>query len=362
MNAPNGRPIRKILEFLRDLYALRSWDHLTTHIVNSIPTLIPTDICSYNDMSSRRHFAAFQAWPRDHPTIADAAEILGRYTHQHPIVTHVERTKDLSARKITDFVSQRQFRTTNLFNEFYRPLQLPYNMGTCIALNRDSVLAIGLNRARRDFSDRDLGMLEFLRPHLVQAYGNATVVSAMQEQLAGMQQAIEETDRAILSVSPQGRILWATPRANQLLPTYGLQGKRRADWLSSSLREWLALQNAQLESSRDLPTPIKPLQIDLDNRSLRIRLVRDGSKHLIFLEEHRSETDVSALAHLGLSARETEVLGWVAQGKSNPEIGTILGISPRTVQKHLERVYGRLGVENRHAAMTVALETIRKGV
>ncbi len=49
------------------------------------------------------------------------------------------------------------------------------------------------------------------------------------------------------------------------------------------------------------------------------------------------------------------------QGKTNPEIGMILSISPRTVQKHLEHVCSRLGVENRHAAMTIALETMRQG-
>lgn len=65
------------------------------------------------------------------------------------------------------------------------------------------------------------------------------------------------------------------------------------------------------------------------------------------------------LAHLGLSPRETEVLGWVIQGKTNPEIGAILGISHRTAQKHLERIYTRLGVENRHAAIRVAIATNR---
>lgn len=62
-----------------------------------------------------------------------------------------------------------------------------------------------------------------------------------------------------------------------------------------------------------------------------------------------------ALSQLGLSRREIEILNWVAQGKTNSEIGAILGVSPRTVQKHLEHVYNRLGVDNRHAAMLVAL-------
>ncbi|MCS6305724.1 MAG: helix-turn-helix transcriptional regulator [Nitrospira sp.] len=67
-------------------------------------------------------------------------------------------------------------------------------------------------------------------------------------------------------------------------------------------------------------------------------------------EERAASFSPSTLIDLGLTRRESEILCWVAQGKTNPEIGTILGISPRTVQKHLERIYARLGVENRTAA------------
>ena len=74
-------------------------------------------------------------------------------------------------------------------------------------------------------------------------------------------------------------------------------------------------------------------------------------------EERADSFSLSRLIHLGLTQRESEILCWVAEGKTNPEIGTILSISPRTVQKHLERVYKRLGVENRHAAMRMMLDT-----
>ena len=53
----------------------------------------------------------------------------------------------------------------------------------------------------------------------------------------------------------------------------------------------------------------------------------------------------------GLTDRESEVLRWVAAGKSDSQIGTILGVSPRTVQKHLQNVYDKLGVESRTAAV-----------
>ena len=93
-----------------------------------------------------------------------------------------------------------------------------------------------------------------------------------------------------------------------------------------------------------------------------MHLLCEGGRLLLFLEErHPVPMTQAALAPLGLRRRETEILGWVAQGKTNPEIGMILGISHRTVQKHLERIYSCLGIENRHAAMRIAMETIRQG-
>ncbi len=61
---------------------------------------------------------------------------------------------------------------------------------------------------------------------------------------------------------------------------------------------------------------------------------------------------------LGLTPREAEILHWVVQGKTNPEIGTILGIQLTTVKKHLESTFVKLGVENRTAAVTLALEKV----
>ncbi|MBL9216513.1 MAG: response regulator transcription factor [Opitutaceae bacterium] len=65
-----------------------------------------------------------------------------------------------------------------------------------------------------------------------------------------------------------------------------------------------------------------------------------------------------ALVSLGLTPREAEILSWVVQGKTNPEIGLILGIQLTTVKKHLESTFTKLGVENRTAAVTLALERL----
>jgi DNA-binding CsgD family transcriptional regulator len=66
----------------------------------------------------------------------------------------------------------------------------------------------------------------------------------------------------------------------------------------------------------------------------------------------------SQLEQLGLTPREAEILLWVAQGKTNPEIATILGIGLTTVKKHLEATFAKLGVENRTTAAALALEKL----
>lgn len=66
----------------------------------------------------------------------------------------------------------------------------------------------------------------------------------------------------------------------------------------------------------------------------------------------------SPLEALGLTPREAEVLLWVAQGKSNPEISAILGATENTVKKHLQNMFEKLGVDNRNAAMLRALEVL----
>jgi len=93
---------------------------------------------------------------------------------------------------------------------------------------------------------------------------------------------------------------------------------------------------------------------------MTIRLMRQSQFRLLVLDETRPSATQAALVSLGLSPDGTEILGWVVNGKTSPEIGLILSIGPRTGHKHLEGIYSRLGVKNRHAAMTMAFEVMRR--
>jgi DNA-binding CsgD family transcriptional regulator len=92
-----------------------------------------------------------------------------------------------------------------------------------------------------------------------------------------------------------------------------------------------------------------------------MRLVTDHGRgqHLVLMEEAAMNTPPDLLLGLGLTPREAEVLAWVAQGKTNRETAMILGTSTRTVQKHLERVFAKLGVESRTGAILKAWQTGR---
>jgi DNA-binding CsgD family transcriptional regulator len=97
------------------------------------------------------------------------------------------------------------------------------------------------------------------------------------------------------------------------------------------------------------------LVVERDGKRLMVRHLCSPKACRLLLEERSPALEPAFLESLDLTRREGEVLLWVAQGKTNTEIGTILGLSPRTVQKHLEHIFEKLGVETRTAAVTLAL-------
>jgi DNA-binding NarL/FixJ family response regulator len=109
------------------------------------------------------------------------------------------------------------------------------------------------------------------------------------------------------------------------------------DYVTKPIRppEVLARIAAHLRTARQLQQARKGLE-SLDDETLKTRLAAD----------------------LGLTPREAEVLYWVIQGKTNKDIGDILGTSPRTVNKHLEHVFEKLGVETRTAAANMAMSRV----
>jgi len=124
--------------------------------------------------------------------------------------------------------------------------------------------------------------------------------------------------------------------------------------------------NSRLQGPNDLLKSVQPkrwypqalsfsknkdkLATECEGRRLSLRCVRIAGRCLLLLDGQQTTLLTAALKSIGLTQREAEILTWASQGKSNKEVGSILGLSARTVGKHLEHIYKKLGVESRTAA------------
>ena len=181
------------------------------------------------------------------------------------------------------------------------------------------------------------------------AYGHATI--AVRLPVESEPDAADVTPAA--AAQPRGaRLVWQTPLARQWLPAYF---NTPPDAVPPDLLAWLQAAAA----GRD----VRPLSTCTGARqlvaTLQGRTVDDD--WLVVLREVNDAATVEATMHaLRLTLRESEVLYWVVKGKTNRDIGDILGSSPATVKKHLERVYEKLGVETRTAAAALAMQKVRE--
>lgn len=102
---------------------------------------------------------------------------------------------------------------------------------------------------------------------------------------------------------------------------------------------------------------VKPVNADDLLATVEARFLREQARTAAFTPDFSSS---APLELLGLTPREAEVLLWVAQGKSNPEIATIIGAASNTIKVHLAHVFEKIGADNRHAAMLIAFERLAR--
>ena len=241
---------QSVLNVVREIHEIQRMDDFPRRSMSGIGHLIESDLLTYNEIDTRRQ-TAFMVQQPVGAIGAAQVQTFERLAYQHPLINHYARTRESRPRKISDFLSLTEFRRLDLYQEFFRDVALHFQMAVTIPSANTLVIGIALNRARRDFSERDRSVLDLVRPHLAQAYRNIAERSALRERA-------EAAERALWSAS--------------------------ATLLAS------------------------------------------------------------------LTRREHEILVLVADGKTNPQIAGRLSVSPRTVQKHLEHVYDKLGVRTRTAA------------
>jgi DNA-binding NarL/FixJ family response regulator len=165
--------------------------------------------------------------------------------------------------------------------------------------------------------------------------------------------ALDVSGRYLLAVNSTGKIMWATPQAQKLLSDTLAADSDDDVVLPDPIPQWLDQARKGKPGSKAAIMAALPgdeqLRLQymgkLGANEFLLRLARDSG----------TETPAEFSSELGLTTREGEVLSWLSKGKTNRDIAQILGLSPRTVDKHLEQIYSKLGVENRTAAAAIAV-------
>lgn len=165
-------------------------------------------------------------------------------------------------------------------------------------------------------------------------------------QITGARSALDAAKQYIVCFGENGEILWQTAQAENITRQFSDLKKN----FNRPVQQWINSGDTE-----------KALALTIDKIPLRIRYFKkiSNEEHLVKIEEDSNLFTPEAIAKLfPLTKREAEVLLWIANGKSNKDIATILKMSPRTVNKHLEQIYPKIGAENRTAATSITFQAI----
>lgn len=171
-----GAALRKLIDGLAELYAPAGAVEYPTHVISVVAALIDANSYSYNEFR-RSGLQRYRIEPASVGEFPDSARLFVQHLPEHPVLAHCQATGDGSALRISDFLSDRQFRALGLYQDFYRQAQVGYQLTITVPGPRDSLIGIALNREHTDFTDEDRELLDLLRTHIGQAAAIAVLLS-----------------------------------------------------------------------------------------------------------------------------------------------------------------------------------------
>ena len=327
------RDVLDVSRFLQDTYATRDLQAFRAHVVAALPRVVPSDVARYHEFE---HDPANGVWSfRQHEGGSHGARDAAFLLDRHPVMAHHLRTRDPKVVKVSDVYPMRE----PCLKEAHQRCntEVGDEMACVLRYEGGRVVAVTVNRARPEFSDRERALMTLLRPHLVQAYENAEAATHLHRKLDSVQRNLEQLERPLVMVDAECRVLAITETACRLLMHYFSPWKETNE-LPGVVEAWVHCRQSET------------LVTHGNGKQLVIRLIAEETSLRLSL----SEETVSAVSDTqfpgDLTKQELRVLSWVSLGRTNREIGEILGVSARTVQKHLERIFQKLGVESRTAA------------
>jgi DNA-binding NarL/FixJ family response regulator len=314
--------LHRALNATAALAELRELEEFPARATAVLRELIPCEHCGYNAIDLETGHAVVVANPRE-TVFEGGPEILGRLGHQNPLIVRA-LAGERGVQRLSDHISRRDLHRTELYQDVYRRILLEFQLGLRLSdvgrsLGRSGqFVGLSLARHHRDFSKADMLMLDLLRPHFAATLERLHELALTRAVLAGT----AADDRWVVLVDDDDVLAWGSEGAEQVLDT--------------SVGERLSL-----------------------NQQFRVRRVANAYPELHALHIARvPNRDPEALQRLGLTKRQAEVFALATRGLTAQQIGDTLVLSRRTVEKHFDAIYRRLGARNRSEAVAIAIEKL----
>lgn len=330
-----------VLACVERLYQCRSLAAFPDHVLAAVAPLVPSTLSAFNEVNLARNRVV---WVMDRAveSMAVIQENWERHSAEHPLVRYVTETGDGQAIKISDLLSEAAYHQLAIYQTVYRGLGAEDQMSLTIRSDEGIIIALAFNRRQRDFTESERVKLNLIRPHLLQAYANLEELAGHADETADLRTALRETGHGLIALDATDGIAHASPGACECLARYFPGAEPRAA-VPADILEWLTTD------------PTTPFTRAAGDGRLVVRRPRGAERRLILVSE---ETRRCLPTGARLTDREMDVLHWLAAGKSNAEIATILGLAHGTVKRHVEKLIAKLGVQNRTGAAARARDLL----
>ena len=278
-------------------------------------------------------------------TMDQIGPIFQAHIADHPVVAYAERTRDGQAMAISDFITARQFHATRLYRELFGPMGIEDQLSIGMVGSAGLMIGLSFNRSKRGFAQRDRQILNLLRPHLLQAFLNCQQLQ-MFKNSDGIRRGtvIDRLPVGLICVDRKGAVLWSTEPAGSMLRKYYTDAGDSIHGLPHALRLWI--KSVSTKSTAEL------LKVSRPDFNLTIRHCPLKNRNAVLLLQETAATQiVASLDSYGMTIREEQVMQTLLTGITVAQAAKKLQISPRTLQKHLERIFKKLEVGSLSAAM-----------
>jgi DNA-binding CsgD family transcriptional regulator len=352
-SALTGSDMQRALAFLREqrVEAL-SMEQFARSAISGLAGLVGADLVTLSYCDLRAGTRSVVTWP-DKSLNAEDVACFNRFFQSHPLVRYHSTHPGTGSHRLSDSLPDASFRRTALYADYYRKIGIDYVVAVPVHVDSARLISFVLNRARLDFSDRDCAMLDALRFQLGAEYMAQETRLRAQRTLAQLNDVLMGAGMAVVVLDQRRCVLRSSEQALKWLAYAGFTNPvRTGARLPEPIDRWM---RTRLEPSWATFDP-GPLVLATAAHTLRLHLLQGEEALTLMIECVLSPAAPALTQDFGLTTREREILRWLTAGKSNAEIATILAIRPRTVHKHLEHMFRKLGVENRTAAVVRALE------